>query len=166
MADPIGSANPTNQSEVQARTKQRRSNVIRRIIFLAIATVALVAFVAGLNDVRRRDWAMSQCRWYGEVLSKRLTDQGDWPIDLQVDINQKDTQASPTEMYKISWLSPDEVRRLSPADQSILVAWTRLVPQIIRSDGHGCVVFKNNSFETVWLSDQEFIKRKTTQQAH
>lgn len=165
MADPLGPASATNQTNATVRTRERRSNIIRRTVYLAVATVALAAFVAGLGDVRRRDWAMSQSRWYRSALATRLTEQGDWPIDLQVDADQTENQSAPAEMYKFKWLSAHDAQRLAHTDQSILVAWTQLVPQTIWPDGRGCVVFEGSSFDTEWLSHEAFEKRIKTQLA-
>ena len=65
---------------------RRRPPVRRSMVFLAIATIALVVFILILGDARRKRTALSRAAWYADTLSKQLGEGGTLPLNLELDV--------------------------------------------------------------------------------
>ncbi|UCC31725.1 MAG: hypothetical protein JSU86_05485, partial [Phycisphaerales bacterium] len=72
-----------NAAEAEGRSARRRLSILRSVIVLAVATIALLVFILAQGDVRRRQRAMEQAQWHANGLAKRVGEAGALPLNLE-----------------------------------------------------------------------------------
>jgi hypothetical protein len=122
-----------------------------------VATLALVVFILGLGDWRRRNTAVSAVTEYARELSARLGDGRALPLNLDVS-----PELQPR-LRRLEWLTREEARRLRAEKTRLILAQTHEVRQYLGRNGRAVVFFDNGQFESTWVTTAEFDRLYTAQ---
>lgn len=140
---------------------RRRTSILRRAGFLAVATVASIVFIGVTGDTRRQNNAMQRARLYAAELTTRVGDGGRLPLNL----SPRKLSAPGTKMVGMKWLSSADAYLLRRSDQTVLAAWTIRTVRAMGADGRAAIFFENGAFSVRWLTLREFARYKSEQTA-
>lgn len=127
---------------------RRRDPLGRRLLWLALATVALVAFILMLGDSRRRGVALIRAAEYITQLQSRQGPGRSLPLNLAF---EPDVPAT-SRPLRFTWLSRDEAATLRKVSDPVLVAQTAPIRCHLRRNGRAVVFFENGDFRAAWLT--------------
>jgi len=156
--------NPTRTSiatQVAVKPAPRRPPVLRSAVVLAAGTLATVAFILVLGDVRRKNNALTQARWHAAKFTERIDESGLLPLQLRLDTPPDGAE----KMLALDWLPAETAVLLRRAEQRVLAAQTPPVRQDLGLDGRAVIFFQNGRFEVQWLAPSEFDAALTAQKA-
>jgi len=152
-------AKPTgNAVEAKRRSARRRLSILRSVIVLAVATIALFVFILGQGDARRRQRAMEQAQWHANTLSKRVGESGVLPLNLE----PEPAPGRQTDMLES--LSRQEARYLRQSDRRVIVAQTTPVLRVFAPAGRAVIFFQHGRFDVEWLTVAQFDELHAQQQ--
>ncbi len=155
----IGVETRSDTSAVPAT--RRREPLGRRLLWLLLATVALVAFILMLGDSRRRSVAMVRAAEYINLLQSRLGPGRSLPLNLAF---EPDVPAT-SRPLRFTWLSREEAESLRQNAEPVLVAQTAPIRCHLQRNGRAVIVFTNGDFRAEWLTLPEFDRLHAAQQA-
>ena len=159
MVEPSSSPHPSDSTPVSAGAPPRRRMIVRSAGLLAFATIALVLFIVGLGDVRRKSVALEQVRTHADVLETRRQAVGALPMDLAPDTPPDQLKATAGSEF----LAPSEVRWLRNHPDRVWVFASKPVARILASDGRAVIFFQAGRFVVEWMTLAEFTHLSETQ---
>ncbi len=133
-------------------TGKRRSTIGRNVVWLAVATLALVVFILALGDIRRKDTPLSQAKWYAARLTEKAGNTSALPLNFDVPV----TPAHEPKVKRFKRLDPDEARLLRGTDKRVIAAYTSPIKRMLNTDGRVVIFFETGSFSSQWLALEEF----------
>ena len=147
-----------NAAEAKGRSARRRLSILRSVVLLIVATIALLVFILAQGDARRRQRAMEQARWHASTLAKRVGEAGALPLNLEPD------PAPGRRLGMFESLSRQEARSLRRSDMRVIVAQTTPVLRVFAPDGRAAIFFRQGRFDVQWLTVQQFDELFAQQQ--
>lgn len=147
-----------NAAEAKGRSARRRLSILRSVIVLALATIALLVFILAQGDARRRQRAMEQAQWHANILAKRVGEAGALPLNLEPD------PAPGRRLGMFESLSRQEARSLRRSDKRVIAAQTTPVLRVFAPDGRGVILFQHGRFDVEWVTLQQFDELSAQQQ--
>ncbi|MFQ5461339.1 MAG: hypothetical protein ACE5E5_01795 [Phycisphaerae bacterium] len=139
---------------------QQRGRVGRSVVKLALAGVALVALILILGDFRRKAAPLSHAAAYATQLATRLGETRTLPLNLEFAVPNDIEPVG----YTFDHLSREEARVLRRRKEEIIVAYTRVIRNVLMPNGRATVVFHDGTFEPVWMPVEQFDETWTAQQ--
>ncbi len=150
---------PSTDSPAPASTASRpREPLGRRILWLTLATLAVLTFIVWQSDLRRKRQALHAAKRYVQAVAQRVASPPELPLDLS-----PPAQAKTPLLDRLMWIDPDEARRLRAVKEPVLVAYTRPIRQVLGTDGRAVVFFEGGRLAARWLTEIEFRQRLARQ---
>ena len=129
-----------------------RSSVFHSAIVLLLATLALVAFICMLGDLRRKNNAITRTRWHADAFARRVAGTDVLPLNLEPDVPPE----LRNQIIQVEWLPRDAARYLRSSQRRVIVAYTRPLPRVLGSNGRAVVFFQDGRFDVEWLTLSRF----------
>lgn len=139
---------------------RRREPLGRRLLWLILATAALVAFILMLGDSRRRSVALVRAAEYITQLQSRLGPGRSLPLNLAF---EPDVLAI-SKPLRFTWLSREEAEFLRQDSNTVLVAQTAPIRCHLRRNGRAVILFEKGDFRAEWVTLPEFDRLLAAQQ--
>lgn len=133
--------------------------MLKSVVVLAVATVALLGFMLALRDLRWRQRAMEQAQWHADILAERVGDAGVLPLNL----GRTPTPGQTGTGLRLERLSRPEARVLRDSDQRVLVAQIIAPRLTLARDGKAVVLFEDGRFVVEWLTLSELERVRAAQ---
>ena len=137
-------------SEVDLMRRSR--SILRPASFLALATVALIAFIAITGDLRRERNAMARARVCASELTDRVGPGGRLPLNLSA----TDSRVAEAQGIGMESLSSADAHLLRGVGGRVLSAWTMPIVRAMGADGRATVWFEGGAFSVQWMTLSAF----------
>ncbi len=141
-------------------TASPQKSSVRSLLLLLVATSALLVFIVGVGDFRRKQNAIAQMEWHCGTYTSRMGDTGTLPLNFEPDI----AVSRRLRMLKVFWLTREDARALRGISDKIIVAYTAPIPRALAANGRAVAYFKDGAFTAAWLEPDAFDKHLKKQQ--
>lgn len=138
----------------------RRLSISQMIILLLIVAVVFMAFNFLLGDFRRKQNAIAQAQLHAQHYAQLAGDSGLLPLNLKPKIDDNET----TRMFRMEWLSSDEVRKYRNSDTPVIIAQTIELPLFLSANGRAVILYHNGIYTAQWMTIPEFNLQMEQQQ--
>lgn len=132
----------------------------RWAIGLAIASLALVAYIGAQRDLRLRRYALDQATIYAADLNSRVGSAGVLPLDLEP---PERPPAHEARMIRLECVDRNDAWVLRRADAPVLAAHSDPLGRIFAPDGRVVVWFDAGKFSAEWLAESDYDRAATAQ---
>lgn len=132
------------------RLVQRRRRIIRSLIFLIAASLALALSIMVMGDMRHYRVAMNAGRTYIDQVSQRVGQQRQLPLNLRFDESVDDDAT--VFIRNFEWLTRDQAYLLRRTKRRVIAAHSSPVRRWLLVDGRVVVFFQDGEFSLEWLS--------------
>ena len=158
--------------EEQARTSQkaatateaasrRRSRIVRSAVLLFVGLVALCLVTLVMRDVRHKTRALGLARWHADTISGRIGSQGVLPRNLSLEVEEEASSGK----LRLYWPPSQDVPAMRACPKPVIVSWSAVIEQVLRTNGRAVVFFEDGRCEVQWLGTGAFDRQYEEQQA-
>lgn len=135
-------------------------NSLRSLLLLLVAASALMAFIAGVGDFRRKQNAIAQMLFNCATYTARMGNTNTLPLNLEPDV----AVTRQDKMIKVFWITREDARTLRGQTGKIIAAYSGPIPRALSANGRVIAYFEGGSFGAEWLTLDEFSRRWKKQQ--
>ncbi len=153
----VPSADSHAAAELRAGSPPKHS--LRSLLLLLVAASALLVFIAGVGDFRRKQNAIAQMLFHCDTYAARMGDTNTLPLNLEPDVavTRQDT------MIRVFWITRKDARVLRGQTGKIIAAYSGPIPRALAANGRAVAYFENGAFDAEWLTLDEFARRREKQ---
>lgn len=148
--------NPVESS----RSTPHRLSIPQMIILLMIVAVVFIVFNFLLGDFRRKQNAIAQAQLHAQHYARLAGESGLLPLNLQPKIDDDET----TRMFRMEWLSSDQVRKHRNSDTPVIIAQTIELPLFLSTNGRAVILYHKGKYTAHWMTIPKFNQQISQQQ--
>jgi len=159
--NPMESKQDSHLPVEESRSTSRRTSIAKMIIFLLFVAIAFMIFNFLLGDFRRKQNALAQAQMLSEHYAQIAGDSKKIPLNLEPKINNNEI----SKMFRMEWLSSDDVRKFRDSESPVIIAQTIKLPLFLSANGRAVVIYDKGQYSATWMTASEFDRQLAQQQS-